>query len=52
MEVLSPAAAAAFVAVPAILALYVLKVRGSRAPVGALALWPGHLADRTRRGSA
>ncbi|MGQ0744797.1 MAG: vWA domain-containing protein [Acidimicrobiales bacterium] len=46
MEILAPAAAAAFVAVPAIVALYVLKVRGPRVTVAGLALWPSHLADR------
>ena len=36
----------AFAAIPIILALYVLKVRGAPKPVGALTLWPTHLADR------
>ncbi len=46
MELLAPAAAVALLAVPAIVALYVLKVRGPRVAVGGLALWPTHLADR------
>lgn len=46
MEFLAPAAAVAFVALPVIAALYLLKVRGRREPVGSLMLWPAHLADR------
>ena len=46
MELLAPLGAAAFVGLPAILLMYFLKVRGSDAPVGTLAFWPGHLVDR------
>jgi VWA domain-containing protein/aerotolerance regulator-like protein len=46
MTFINPAAAAAFVAVPAIVALYFLKARGAEARVASLALWPRHLADR------
>ena len=46
MEILVPGAALAFVALPAIVALYVLKVRGPDRPVASLLLWSHHLADR------
>ncbi|MEO7520095.1 MAG: VWA domain-containing protein [Acidimicrobiales bacterium] len=46
MELLFPAAAVAFVAVPLIAALYFLKARGPEVPVSSLQLWPKHLADR------
>lgn len=46
MEFLSPWAAAGFLVVPAILALYILKVRRPESPVASFVLWPSHLADR------
>jgi hypothetical protein len=45
VEILVPAAAVAFVAVPAILALYLLKVRGPEVRVASFVLWPRHLVD-------
>lgn len=46
MELLVPAGIVALVAVPVILVLYILKVRGPEVRVGTLFLWPAHLADR------
>ena len=46
MELLVPAGIVALVAVPVILVLYILKVRGPEVGVGTLFLWPAHLADR------
>lgn len=46
MEILGPAAAVAFVALPVIVGLYILKIRGPEVRVAGLFLWPAHLADR------
>ena len=46
MQFLAPAAATALLAIPVILAFYILKVRGPEARVGTLMFWPRHLADR------
>lgn len=46
MEILAPAAVVGFLAVPAILALYILKVRRPEEPVASFLLWPSHVADR------
>jgi len=46
MEILAPWAAVAFLAVPAIVGLYILKVRAPQRPVASLPLWPRNLADR------
>lgn len=46
MELLAPAAAVALLGIPAIVALYLLKVRGPEVRVAGLFLWPLHQADR------
>lgn len=46
MELLVPGAVAAFVAIPVIVGLYILKVRGPEVRVGGLFLWPRHQVDR------
>jgi len=46
VEILAPVAVVGFLAVPAILGLYVLKVRRPEEPVASFLLWPSHLADR------
>lgn len=46
MNLASPAAALAFLALPAIAALYFLKSRGPQTGVGSLLCWPRHVTDR------
>lgn len=46
MQFLAPWAAVALLAVPAIVALYFLKVRRSEVNVASLLFWPQHLVDR------
>lgn len=46
MEIQAPAAVTAFLALPLIVVLYLLKVKGRDVPVSRLFLWPVHLADR------
>lgn len=46
MQLLSPAAAVALLAVPAIVALYFLRVRRPQVPFSSLLLWRRHVIDR------
>lgn len=46
MQLLAPAAAVALLGIPAILALYVLKVRRPRSEAANLMLWSDHVVDR------